>query len=81
MWKIIALILLILFFIAFVKMFLVKSIFDKLVILDVINILIVALLITVSIIFRETAIADIAIVYVLLSLTGILYFAKYIQRN
>jgi len=79
MWQITALIFSILIFIALARVFLVKTIFDKLVVLDVANTLVIALLITLSIIWKEVILADIAIVYALLSLIGILYFTKYVE--
>ena len=79
MWQTLSLILSMLILTALVRIFLVRTIFDKLVVLDTINTLVIALLITISIIFKEVFLVDVAIVYALLSFTGILYFAKYIK--
>ena len=76
MWQIVGLILSILIFISLIRIFLVETIFDKLVILDVMNTLVVALLITLSIVWREVVLADVALVYALLSFIGMLYFVK-----
>ena len=77
MWQIVGLILSILIFIGLIRIFLVETIFDKLVILDVINTLVITLLITLSIVWKEIVLTDVAIVYALLSFIGVLYFAKY----
>ncbi len=77
MWQIVGLILSILIFISLIRIFLVETIFDKLVILDVMNTLVVALLITLSIVWREVVLADVALVYASLSFIGMLYFVKF----
>ncbi len=77
MWQIVGLILSILVFISLIRIFFAKTIFDKLVVLDVINTLVITLLITLSIVWREVVLADVALVYALLSFIGVLYFAEY----
>ncbi len=81
MWQITALIISIFIFIALIRVFLVKTIFDKLVILDVINILAISLLIALSIVFKENILVDVAVVYILLSFISVLYFARYIKTK
>lgn len=77
MWYIIALILIIFIVATLTKIFLSKNIFEKLVALDVANILTISVLIVFSIIFKQSFLSDIAIVYALLSFIGVLCFAKY----
>ena len=79
MWQIIILIFSLLIFIALLRIFLVKTVFDKLVVLDVTNTLFIVFLIALSIHWKEIILVDIAVVYALLSFVGILYFINYIK--
>lgn len=47
--------------------------------LDTVNTLVVAAMVVLSAAFDEVILADIAIVYALLSFIGTLYFAKYLE--
>ncbi len=79
MWKAVAFIISILIAAALIRIFLVKTIFDKLVVLDLLDILAVSLLIIFAVVWKELIFADIAVVYTLLSFIGVLYFSKYIK--
>jgi len=80
MWQIITLILLILIVLTLLRVFMSKNIFEKLVALDIANILVISLLLAFSIIFRQSFLADMAIAYALLSFIGVLYFTKYYKN-
>ena len=54
---------------------------DRVVALDAINTLVVASMILMSAITRETIFVDVAIVYALLSYVGTLYIAKAIEKG
>jgi len=77
MWQLVGLILSILIFIGLIRIFLVKTIFDRLVVLDVVNTMVITLLITLSIIWKEIVLVDVAIVYALLSFIGVLCLVKF----
>ncbi|AGB05020.1 multisubunit Na+/H+ antiporter, MnhF subunit [Aciduliprofundum sp. MAR08-339] len=52
---------------------------DRVVALDTINTLIVAVMVVLSVAYRELIYVDIAIVYALLSFVSTLYIAKYLE--
>ncbi len=79
MWQIVALIISILIFIALIRIFFIKTIFDKLIILDIVNTLVIALLIVFSIIWKQAIFVDVAVAYAILSFIGVLYFTRYIK--
>lgn len=54
---------------------------DRVVALDAINTQMVAIMILLSVAFRQGVFIDVAIVYALLSFVGTLYFAKYLTRS
>ena len=54
---------------------------DRMLALDVINILVVITMITLSLWFEQPVIIDVAIVYALLSFVGTLYVAKVIMGD
>ena len=54
---------------------------DRMLALDVINILVVITMITLSLWFEQPVISDVAIVYALLSFVGTLYVAKVIMGD
>lgn len=54
---------------------------DRMLALDVINILVVIAMILLSVGFRQVIILDVAIVYALLSFVGTLYVAKLIRGD
>jgi len=55
-----------------------KTAADKMVALDVINVLVVIIMIVLSIAFREPILVDVGIVYALLSFVATIYIAKYL---
>jgi multicomponent Na+:H+ antiporter subunit F len=79
MWQIIALIISVFIIIVLMRISLVRTIFDKLVILDVANTLVITLLITLAIAWQEFFLIDVAIVYAFLSFVGLIYFVKYVR--
>jgi multicomponent Na+:H+ antiporter subunit F len=81
MWQIVSLILLILIVVTLIKVFLSKNIFEKLVALDIANILVISFLVSFSFIFKQSFLIDLALVYALLSFIGVLCFAQYYQNN
>lgn len=74
-----AIALLIFLFVSLIRVLLGPTIGDKLVGLDTINTLIVALMIILGAAFKRTIYLDVAIVYALLSFVGTLYVAKYLE--
>lgn len=54
---------------------------DRMLALEVINILVVTIMITLSLWFEQPVFIDVAIVYALLSFVGTLYVAKLIMGN
>ncbi len=52
---------------------------DRVVALDTINTLMVAIMIILSVVYREVILVDVAIVYALLSFVSTLYIAKYLE--
>lgn len=51
---------------------------DRVVALDAINTLVVAAMMLLSVVYRQSIFIDVAIVYALLAFTGTLYIAKYL---
>ena len=51
---------------------------NRVVALDAINTLVVAIMIVLSVVFRQVIFIDVAIVYALLSYVGVLFIAKYL---
>ncbi len=51
---------------------------DRVVALDAVNTLVVAIMVLLSAAYRQTFFADVAIVYALLSFVGTIYLAKYL---
>ncbi len=54
---------------------------DRVVALDAINTLVVASMMLLSVVYEQTILVDVAIVYALLAFTGTLYIAKYLARE
>lgn len=54
---------------------------DRMLALEVVNILVVTIMITLSLWFEQPVFIDVAIVYALLSFVGTLYVAKLIMGN
>ncbi len=67
--------------VTFVRIVIGPTASDRVVALDTINTLVVALLICLSVAFRTVIYIDIAIVYALLSFVSTLYIAKYIGES
>lgn len=53
---------------------------DRLVGLDALNTLVIAIMIILAAAFRETWLVDVAIVYALLSYVGTLFFARHLEN-
>lgn len=54
---------------------------DRIVGVDTINTLVVALMVLLSVVYKEVVFIDVAIVYALLSFIGTLYVAKYLEGS
>ncbi|MBN1595177.1 cation:proton antiporter [candidate division FCPU426 bacterium] len=54
---------------------------DRVVALDAINTLVVAILIILGALYRQPVFVDVAIVYALLSFVGTLYIARFLKRD
>ena len=54
---------------------------DRLVGLDAINTLVIAVMVLLAAAFRETWLVDVAIVYALLSFVGTLFFARHLENK
>ncbi|NPA75716.1 MAG: cation:proton antiporter [Euryarchaeota archaeon] len=78
-WLVAALILMICIFLAIARAVAGPTLADRVVALDTINTLIVAIMIILSVVYSEVIYVDIAIVYALLSFVATLYMAKYIE--
>lgn len=76
-----AIIFVLLIFITGVRMWLGPTNADRMLALDVINILVVIIMIILSIRFDQPGFIDVAIVYALLSFVGTLYVAKLIRGD
>jgi len=68
----------VLLFITLFRIFFGKTAADKMVVLDVVNVLVVIIMIVLSIAFKEVILVDIGIVYALLSFVATLFLARYI---
>ena len=77
----IALILGVLVFLAVIRIAFSKNIPERIVALDTINTLIIALLVVLGAIYRRALYIDIAIVYGLLSFVGTIYIARYLREE
>ena len=54
---------------------------DRVVALDAINTLVVAIMIVLGAVYKQTVFVDVAIVYALLSFVGTLFIARFLKRN
>lgn len=77
-WFVAVLILIILVCLALVRLFLGPTAADRVVSVDTVNTLIVAVLILLGVAYRQIIFIDVAIVYALLSFVSTLYVAKYL---
>jgi len=77
-WFTVVLILVILVCLALVRLFLVPTAADRVVSLDTVNTLTVAVLILLGVAYQQIIFIDVAIVYALLSFVSTLYIAKYL---
>ena len=57
------------------------SVPDRVIAMDTINTLVVASMILLSVVYRQTIFVDVAIVYALLSYVGVLFIAKYLGNE
>ncbi|MCD4814034.1 cation:proton antiporter [bacterium] len=80
-WNIGVLILSILIFGAAFRLMLGPTAPDRVVALDAINTLVVAILIMLSAVYRQTIFVDVAIVYALLSFVGTLFIARFLGKD
>ncbi len=78
-WMLTAFILIIWIVLATVRAVAGPTLADRVVALDTVNTLIVAVMIILSFAYREIIYVDIAIVYALLSFVATLYIAKYLE--
>jgi len=77
----VAMILAILIFVCLIRAILGPTIPDRVVALDTINTLIVAILVMLGAAFKEIIYIDVAIVYTLLFFVSTLYFSKYLEKK
>lgn len=78
---IISLLLSVLVLFAILRMAFSRNIPERIVVLDTINTLIIAMLIALGAAFRRALYIDIAIVYGLLSFVGTIYIARYLREE
>lgn len=78
-WLLTSLILMIWIFLAVVRAVAGPTLADRVVALDTVNTLMVAIMIVLSVVYSEMIYIDIAIVYALLSFVATLYIAKYME--
>lgn len=71
----------ILILISLVRVILGPTVPDRVVALDAINILTIALLVVIGIVSREIVYVDVAIVYAMLSFVSVLYISRYIEGH
>jgi len=79
LWTISSLILVALIFLAILRAVAGPTLPDRVVALDTINTLMVAVMIVLSVVYSEMIYVDIAIVYALLSFVATLYIARYLE--
>ncbi len=79
MWFLTAFILMVWIFMSLIRIILGPTAPDRVVGLDTINTLIVALMVILAVAYNQIIYVDIAIVYALLSFASTLYIAKYLE--
>ncbi len=79
MWFLTAFILMVWIFMSLIRIILGPTAPDRVVGLDTINTLIVALMVILAVAYNQIIYVDIAIVYALLSFVSTLYIAKYLE--
>lgn len=77
-WLTVVLILIVLVCLALVRLYLGPTIADRVVSVDTVNTLMVAVLILLGVAYQQIIFIDVAIVYALLSFVSTLYIAKYL---
>jgi len=77
----VAMILAILIFVCLIRIILGPTIPDRVVALDMINTLIVAILVMLGTAFKEIIYIDIAVIYTLLFFVSTLYFSKHLEKK
>ncbi len=77
-WLTVVLILVVLVCLALVRLYLGPTIADRVVSVDTVNTLMVAVLILLGVAYQQIIFIDVAIVYALLSFVSTLYIAKYL---
>ncbi len=78
MWIVSVLIMTALMVLAMIRLLKGPTSADRVVALDAINTLVVAVMILLGVVFRQVIFVDVAIVYALLSFVGTLFIAKYL---
>jgi len=81
MWLPVAVFLGVCIIIALVRVFLGRTVPDRIVAIDTINTIVVVLMVILGAAFKEVILIDVAIVYALLSFITTLFMAKYIERG
>lgn len=81
MWLPVAVFLGVCIIIALVRVFLGRTVPDRIVAIDTINTIVVVLMVILGAAFKEAILIDVAIVYALLSFITTLFMAKYIERG
>lgn len=80
-WSIAVLVLAVLIIGALIRMLIGPTAPDRVVALDAINTLVVAIMILLGAIYKQVVFIDVAIVYALLSFVGTLYLARFLERD
>jgi len=78
-WLLTALVLIVWIFLSSLRAIAGPTLPDRVVALDTINTLMVAIMIILSVVYREVILVDVAIVYALLSFVSTLYIARYLE--
>jgi multicomponent Na+:H+ antiporter subunit F len=81
MWLPVAVFLAICIIISLVRVFLGRTVPDRIVAIDTINTIVIVLMVILGAAFKEVILIDVAIVYALLSFITTLFMAKYIERG
>ncbi len=80
-WSVAVIILAVLVLGALIRMVLGPTAPDRVVALDALNTLVVAIMVLLAAVYRQAIFIDVAIVYALLSFVGTLYLARFLERD
>ena len=80
-WSIAVLVLAVLIIGALIRMLMGPTAPDRVVALDAINTLVVAIMILLGAVYKQVIYIDVAIVYALLSFVGTLFLARFLERD